>query len=354
MTRRAAAMGKRLRSARRLAPGCRLLVAAAAGIASLAALEVAVAGWAWRTRVRAPARPAAPVYLQRDAALGWLPMPNRRIEVAPGRWFTTDPKGRRRSDPPNGRPRLLVIGDSFTHAVGVPAGAVFADVVADRLGLAAVVLGVEGYGTLQEVLVARELAREIPSPVLLLVQLTGNDPINNSLALERRSWVNNNLVPRPYLESGDQVAVRDPRRLHERFALGRELTRRVLARRTATIENDIERGAPDAIALYRRELGATARALELLRETFPRTRAAVFVAGGGGSRLERDLVRLAGQAGFTPLELEPELSRRAARRNVLRQDGAHWNELGHRLAGEILAERLVPLLPRPDTPQQNP
>ena len=60
-----------------------------------------------------------------------------------------------------------------------------------------------GYGTLQEYLALDRYLPEV-RPDLVLVQLCRNDAVNNLWALERSSYLNNNLMVRPYLE-GERI-----------------------------------------------------------------------------------------------------------------------------------------------------
>jgi len=283
--------------------------------------------------------PAGGVVIDRDSELGWRPAADRDLPVVGGGRFTTGPRGWRRFEIDSSKPLLLVIGDSFTHAVGVADGETYYDHIAAELDLAVAALGVDGYGTVQEWLLLR--TGRLPPPRWLLLQMHDNDVVNDSFALERRSWHNNNLLSRPYLEPDGRIVVGDPRRWFEHLVLGRELTRRVLSRLGTSIEDRIEAGEAEALALYQRELGATARALVRLRGVYPRVPAFAFNAAGGGSRVGRDLARLAEEAGFRYLEIEPELHRRANGHDIVLADGAHWNAAGHALVGEILVPQLL-------------
>lgn len=310
----------------------------------LLALEVGAEAWSAYRRASLERRPDGALLIVRDAALGWRATPNRRIALPGGGRFTTGARGWRRYEARAGRPLLVVLGDSYTHAAGVADGAVYYDAIARRLGLAVAALGVNGYGTVQELLVARETAPALGRPAAMLLQMSDNDPINNSRALECRSYVNNNLLPRPYLDDGGAIAVGDPRRLHERLVLGRELSRRVLAGRVPTIEAAIEAGNPEALDLYRGDgLRHTAQALRLLRAVFSDSPAVAFNVGGSGSQIGRDLERLAREAGFTYVDLGPRFADPARRHDIVQPDGEHWNAAGHALAAERLADALGPL-----------
>ena len=319
------------------------ILAVAVVIVLAAGMEGAAAAWSAYRRAGLERRPDGLLLIVRDAALGWRATPNRDIPVPGGR-FTTDARGWRRHDAATERPLLLVLGDSYTHAAGVADGAAYYDAIARRLGVAVAALGVNGYGTVQEWLVAREAAAALPRPAAMLLQMSDNDPINNSLALERRSYVNNNLLPRPYLDGSGAVVIGDPRRLHERLVLGRELTRYVLAGRLPTVETGIEAGDPEPSALYDRERPRTGAALRLLRGVIPDAAAVAFNVGGSGSRIGRDLERLAREAGFAYVDLGRRFRDPAELRGIVQADGAHWNAAGHALAGQILADALASVL----------
>ena len=101
-------------------------VALLAGSVALGVLlaEAAVRAYHW-TQGRPPF--GDPPFLVRDAELGWRPNGNlsaeRALVDASGTAYrarvTTERDGFRRFPDANGRPRVLIIGDSFTHAVEV-------------------------------------------------------------------------------------------------------------------------------------------------------------------------------------------------------------------------------------------
>lgn len=308
-------------------------------------LELAASAWGnWR-RARSLGSPEGPLVIVSDPELGWRSAPNRDLAAAvadaqdsraAGR-FTTDDRGWRRYDSTKQRPLALVLGDSFTHGQHVADGLLYYDVIAERVGLDVVALAVNGYGTVQQLMVAREEKERLPQPDLLLLQMSDNDVVNNSWELERRSWLNNNLMPRPYLEESGEINVRDPRRWFEHTTLGRQLTRRILSRRLPSIEPRIQAGEAAAVELYRRELGATAQALQALRELFSEVPAYAFNVGGSDSVVARDLARLGAEAGFRVLDLGAI----GLQDRVVLPDGVHWNARGHRIAGERLTTQLT-------------
>ena len=85
---------------------------------------------------------------------------------------------------------------------------------------------------------------------------------------------------------------------------------------------------------------ATGAALTRLVRLFPDIPAFAFNVSGGEGRIGTDLLRLARTAGFGAIDVVGPLREQARGRVFVQRDGAHWNELGHTLAGEILASQL--------------
>jgi len=99
-------------------------------------------------------------------------------------------------------PRLMVLGDSFTHAHTVNDGEAYYDVIKQNFPHVEVfAYGNGGFGTLQEYLVLDRYFDQI-KPTLVLWQFTDNDLINNSYDLEIRSRRHNNMMTRPYWRDG--------------------------------------------------------------------------------------------------------------------------------------------------------
>lgn len=107
---------------------------------------------------------------------------------------------------------ILVLGDSFTDGLGVPADKMwFASLQAVFPERGVIAYGGLGYGTLQETMVLRDYLAKGLNPSLIVVQLCSNDIINNYLPLERESFLQRAPAPRPYLMSDNTIDVRLPR-----------------------------------------------------------------------------------------------------------------------------------------------
>jgi lysophospholipase L1-like esterase len=114
--------------------------------------------------------------------------------------------------PANGRFHVVVVGDSFTFGRAVPEEALYtsrlAELLAERHATNATVLnaGVEGYGTAQQLLLIRELARHEVTADLYVLQVFTNDILDN-LALDYSSLEPRPLAPRYRLSDSGQLVL---------------------------------------------------------------------------------------------------------------------------------------------------
>ncbi|MFA5410938.1 MAG: SGNH/GDSL hydrolase family protein [Candidatus Omnitrophota bacterium] len=108
--------------------------------------------------------------------------------------------------------KIFIMGDSFTLGwgnPGVPEEKMYYNYLKTKLGAEIFICAGGGYATLQEYLAMDKYIGQI-SPDLIILQVCGNDFINNSWQLESASYLNNNLAIRPYLIDG-KVVYRYPR-----------------------------------------------------------------------------------------------------------------------------------------------
>ena len=274
-----------------------------------------------------------------DAELGWRMLPN--VEKRGAFWGVATPARtnshgwRDRETPwesPDGRPRLVVVGDSFTFGVGVDADERWTDVLEELVpGLDVVNLGMNAIGTDQELLVLERDGLRY-GPALVVCQLyDGNDFRDVSLS-------RNGYLPKPHFRlAGGALELVPPRRdwdsrLRECGYLG-ELAFRVL------------RGASDyrVVTPEWRDADTT----PLLAALLERMRTASEGAGAGFLVL---VVRSPGpprfdalapqleRAGVETLDSGPLFADPAARAVRMLPDD-HWTPAGHRaVAGALAAE----------------
>lgn len=266
-----------------------------------------------------------------DARLGWI-----------GKVVDGDLQAR--------RPRVLVLGDSFTAADGVPEDSVYYRPLVDELGMELWVRGGSGWGTLQELL-ALDAVFDRVRPDLVVLQVCSNDFINNSWELENATVLNSNMSRRPYWEHGS-VVMRYPERwlgpalvVAARSALVAQAVRRVnvlraglaMRGRLGSVERDIDRGR-EAYAPWPRARVTTEEIVAALTRRVGRTRVVALPVDDIAPYTPawREILK---RHGVTTFDAGLQRIRRAsaAGQTVFQADGAHWNALGHRLVGRALA-----------------
>jgi len=159
-----------------------------------------------------------------EKTLGWQPVPNFNFEAtvldaADQSYeinFQTDKNGFKYYGNLNAfnSKRILVFGDSYTHAIEVSNDKTYYGLLADSLkqyDFQLYAYGARGIGPLQQKLWLQDWLPKI-KPDIVLWQFCFNDVFNSSYDLEHHSYFNNNRRVRPYLEN-NKVVYRNPARL---------------------------------------------------------------------------------------------------------------------------------------------
>jgi hypothetical protein len=319
------------------------------------------------------ARRANPRYLERislddlaylhtySPVYGWTPRPSFRYTLA-GSETTINRLGYRGREVPTartpGRTRIVMLGDSITFGYGVRDGETFSAVLEEAdPRLEVVNLGVQGYGTDQELLkLEREGLAYAPDVVVLNVCLA-NDLLDNAAAKS----IYDGVYPKPFfrLEDGrlvrvaDHVALSPPRRL----AL-------LLSQRSALFNIVLDLTRVDR-ARYQRELAGLAETEPgepAFAVTFALVRRMDEEARAGGARFVallypslRDFVRPSRRAqrfldapelsAVPVVDLRPRFEARGFTAGTFSRyslDGnLHLTAEGHRLAAEVIREALA-------------
>jgi len=336
-------------------------VALLAGSVALGVLlaEAAVRAYHW-TQGRPPF--GDPPFLVRDAELGWRPNGNlsaeRALVDASGTAYrarvTTERDGFRRFPDANGRPRVLIIGDSFTHAVEVgdehADWAVFARRHPDHAVFA---IGGGGYGTLQEALLLERVGPRV-RPDIVIWQFCDNDLTNNLFEAERRSVLHNNLTRRPYWE--DAIVYRNPApwpfaKMDDWYqATG--LRGLKIAQVHGHRLSSALRGQPDedgfggagGPALRARAIAVTKIILSR-SQAGPATHLSFHACQSGGD----DFRAISEASGLHFLgDYGPQIAARRSELEVFTGDGRHLNDHGHAVLGDLLAADFASWLGRHD------
>ena len=255
------------------------------------------------------------------------------------------------------RLKMLVIGDSFTHATAVSDNRTYHALLSKLLDVEVFAYGAGGYGTLQEFLVFDRYL-DLVRPDVILWQYCINDFINNDNELERLSRINNNGWVRPYWRNGtvqllspkeSSLRIRDWINRHSRFLyfVVTRLDRLQAANTRDTVEVDIE-------AEGMRHAGF-ARAVAVTDELMRRVRARAgtrpimafnCVEEEPYNQAFRDISAHHAIAYWGDVaQVVQDADTRGE--DVFGADGSHWNERGHELAAQALAKHLRAELPSP-------
>lgn len=249
------------------------------------------------------------------------------------------------------RPKILVLGDSFTFAREVSQDETYYARLATELDAELFVYACEGYGTLQEYMVLERYIDDI-EPDLLVWQFCWNDFIGNAVELERQSAYNNNGMRRPYLSADGEVRYATPKAFGGLRSFAQRRSRLIysvlyrvdlllgLSASETTVEDRIESSGGEMRA-YSRSVATTKTLLAMARE---RAVQMPMLAFDVETRLpySEDFARICAEVGIEVAgDVGGAVAAAAARGEVVKaQDGAHWNAAGHR----ICAETLLPVL----------
>jgi lysophospholipase L1-like esterase len=331
-----------------------LILAAAVAIFAVAEMYERVDEWRHgRTPIFSNERPGPFRY---DEQLGWAGRESykststrRTLGGATYRvHYSVDATGLRHCGGSQGR-KILVVGDSHTGALEVSDDKPYPCVVARDLHASAVSYGAGGYGSLQERML---LERYIPQvqPDLIIIQLGYDDYINNDFDLEKRSFINNHSMMRPYWRSG-RVEYLWPSHLPLWFEYARGHSRvfsnwyNDLVQRKSTTEIGVEEEIEKAGASYPGFDAAVAatRDVYVQIKAVSAGRALVVAAAdlrepyiSASRKMARDMGLLLiedGAAAFNEAE--------ARGVDVYYLDKIHFSEAGHQIFGDALAKGIL-------------
>lgn len=297
-----------------------------------------------------------------DKEIGWLPGPNLDILTvvadAGGEYYalriTSDENGFRHFGDVNStdRPKVLFIGDSFTQAMEVSDNKTFYGIIREKMDIEVFSLGAGGYGTLQAYMLMNRWLDHI-QPDIVVVQFSPNDIVNNSYELESQSIYNNNGMRRPYLRDGEiqyKLPKNMPRIRHfanrnSRF-LYYILSRIDIMRSQygiESIENDIyEKGRE--IQAYREAQEVTEEIFRMMNDSIDSIGAEFYTFSTDENMpyFEDYLDMVNRYPGIHLIDGVTVALREAEEMGVTirASDMAHWNNEGHRIVAEVIADKL--------------
>lgn len=307
------------------------------------------------------------VVYEYDSAPGWRPRKNfsrqiRVIDQSGEKYvadYSTNEFGfRTYGDPGSNKKRILFVGDSWTGDPNTSDEEAYFGVVKNNLPVEVFAIGGGGYGTLQELMLVKEFAGVI-KPDIFVLQYCDNDIINNSFFLEEPTITRNQKNLRPYwVDNG--IRYRLPADslyvlLHKHFRLFRTLDALMSTAQYMLYEGYypppyqpyeglVPARSPEQQAEIRAQKEASIAAtrflmLEMKRALPPVTKLMTFSASSDDPEELRIWQSLADKTGFVAYpSVSMRVERAEAKGEIVRiRDGAHWNRLGNRIAGEELA-----------------
>jgi hypothetical protein len=312
-----------------------------------------------------------PVIYEYDKTLGWRPKGNfsKTITVTDKAGekysvnYSTNEYGFREFDDTNsGRKKILFVGDSWTGDLYTSDEDAYFGIVKKDLPVEVFAIGAGGYGTLQELMLIRQYARLI-KPDILVLQYCDNDIINNSFTLEGMRIVRNQKNLRPYWVDG-RIKYRYPQGnlylfLYKNFRLFRSLDtfysnlqyqkyKSYNPPQYAAYEaygvfwKDLPPDIADKVIALKSEAVSTTQFLmsEIRRILPPTTQLITFPASSDDPeelRIWQSISKNAGFIAYPSVSMKVEEAEKTGR-TVRVMDGAHWNRLGNKIAGEELVK----------------
>jgi hypothetical protein len=300
-----------------------------------------------------------------DAKLGWASTPNYRFQgLATNRDGSTYPltvtknsEGFRKFGTVNtDKPKLLVIGDSFTEALDVSDDKTYYFLIGKALGIEVFAIGSGGYSTLQEYMVLDQFLDQI-QPDLILWQFCYNDFMDNCYALDLKWTSGSQSLRRPYWNNGGveyhlpksfpwlrEIANTDSRLFYLVFTRLDKLLAPSLGSdrliNEIVSQGDSHRGFQQA-----REI--TRQLLQKVSERVGTIPVVVFESCTTASPFYPAVQRIAIENGMHFVdELPGVLDREKAKGSVVNSpDDVHWNDAGHRIVAVVLEDYLRRYLP---------
>lgn len=298
-------------------------------------------------------------FITLDDKLGWRATENYRFDGtkhnSDGTEYAAkvsqDGRGFRMFGDLSGKPRIFVIGDSFTQSVDASDNQTYFANLKQMIDSEVFAYGAGGYGSLQEYMILDKYF-DLVRPDLILWQYSVNDIVNNSPVLEKASRINNNGMIRPYwidnhvryvLAADNSVGLREFALQYCRICY-MTLNRldKLRAVTQETVETQTAAGKP-AHPEFLEAIRTTDAIMAKVRARAGSVPIVAFIVGNtavpeyweGLEEISRhhDIMVLT--------DVNAAVERAEKSGTVVRgADETHWNEAGHRIAAEAIADHL--------------
>lgn len=335
--------------------------------ALVATSVVAVSTFCTLAAIEMGLRFVKPNILQNDRELGWRLVPgvkrsvdNVRLDQTPyTATIAPNEMGLRESgSTANARLTMLVIGDSFTadpfsgdddmwYVVGARQLEALGGL--EKNSIHTLGGGAGGYGTLQELMLLRQLKKQV-SPDLFVLQFCANDFINNHLAAESNGIVRSQYMKRPYYNLDGSISYSDsPYAWIWRSSLIGES--KIFNKLDLVIQNAqfshyhdyYKPNPPEVAAAYEKQmLAITSTLLKQIRSEVPDIPAVMVNCNGSPRGLNAQWEKIGKDAGFVVFTSPSDaVERSRGNKKLFYTDGAHLSPEGNLMFGQAFAKELV-------------
>jgi len=334
-----------------------LLLILLGSVALFTAAEMYQRAQLWRHRGISILSNEQPGPFRFDDKLGWAPRESYKATytrttlggVSYGVRYSSDASGLRDCSTNGKGKKILVVGDSHTHALEVSDDKPYPCVLARDLDASAVAYGAGGYGTLQERMVLERFVPQV-QPDLIVVQAGYDDFMNNEVDLEKKSFINNHNMRRPYWRSG-QIEYLIPSHFPLWFEPARSHSRVFSNWYNDLLQkkSEKERSVEDDIAKSGAGYPGFDRATSETRELFAQIKA---VSAGRGLVVAASDLKEPYHSAFKKMFQELDIlmiedgavafnDALARGVDVYYRDSIHFNEAGHQIFGDALAKAIL-------------
>lgn len=248
--------------------------------------------------------------------------------------------------------RILILGDSFTEASLLSREEVYYQIVQQRYDVELFVYAAAGYGTVQEYLAFTRFVDRV-KPDLVLLQVTANDIINNSLSLETQSFFHNNLWLRPYWEAGTthlaypshfgqaRYLITQHSRLGYRTSLAIDRIIANLFQKAHITPIESVEAQQKHSQEYTQATNTTQELLNKMRQKLGTVPLVLLPATLNEPELNQRIRGDTDDAHWLDRPAREVMERTYAGEQLLEPDNTHWNATGHAVVGNALADELL-------------
>jgi hypothetical protein len=248
--------------------------------------------------------------------------------------------------------KVMIIGDSFTHAVDVSDGKTYYSIISDTLPLEVFAYGCMGFSTLQEYMIMNRYLETI-EPDIIIIQFSSNDFIDNSYELDRQSIASLHATSRPYLIDENQILKLNPRsypfiwetarqysRLAYRLLLFFIRTRELLGLNSPSVESEIAANGADHSG-FKKSMLTTDKVVSFMRKRDLKGKIFAFCADNKQPYYE-SLRKICKDNNISFIDGVPQVIRKAEEKGLQTRtyDRIHWNEIGHKICAEVIIDHL--------------